>query len=222
MTGKVSPAKGAEQGTAAAGTDRGPGPTADDSRPHPRDHLVLLEARSYRTYQSRLRASQRLASRSHAWNAFLMALSTSTVIASIALLSDPTIYGKSGPTLLVCVSLLTLVASLVTSGLDYSGRSRDMFLNYRRIQRLSAEAERAKDVPEKQTSAYVEDLNSQYDALLDESENHTQADHYRAFPEGQRSWPVWRWRDSVLSVAPYASLVLPVVLLIPFVHWMLS
>src|SRR5680860_557534 len=217
VTGKVSPAKGAEQGTAAAGTDRGPGPTADDSRPHPRDHLVLLEARSYRTYQSRLRASQRLASRSHAWNAFLMALSTSTVIASIALLSDPTIYGKSGPTLLVCVSLLTLVASLVTSGLDYSGRSRNMFLNYRRIQRLSVEAERAGKTQSLRTRDQLLLLNERYEALLDESENHTEADFYRAFPVPNKPSSVWK--EELLSIAPYLSLLAPIALIIPLARW---
>ncbi|MCW2501715.1 MAG: hypothetical protein JWN87_3391 [Frankiales bacterium] len=167
-----------------------------------------------------MRASQRLASRGRAWNASLISLSTSTAIASIALLADPDMYGRGGPTLLVCVSVLTLVASLVTSGLDYSGRSRNMFVNYRKIQRLSAEAERAKDIPEKQTREYVDALNTQYDALLDESENHTEADHYRATREGKRTWAVWR--ELGLSFGPYLSLALPIALLIPFARWMLE
>ena len=131
-----------------------------------RQHLELLEGRSYKTYQSRLRAADRLASRSRAWNTFLISMSASSTIASVALLSDAKMYGTRGPTVLVCVAVLTLIASLVTSGLDYSGRSRNMFLNYRRIQRLSAEAERAKSTPEKHTTAYVDELNRQYDALL--------------------------------------------------------
>jgi hypothetical protein len=186
----------------------------------PRDHLALLEARAYKSYMARMRASQRLASRGRAWNASLIALSTSTAIASIALLADDSMYGRGGPTLLVCVSVLTLVASLVTSGLDYSGRSRDMFLNYRRIQRLSAEAERAKDVSELHTREYVEGLNNQYDALLDESENHTEADHLRATRKGKWAWALWRER--ALSFGPYVSLALPVALLVPFVRWMLG
>ena len=101
-----------------------------------------LERRSYKTYSARLQASRRLASRNRAWNASLIATSTATTIASVALLTDSSIYGRSGPTLLVCTAILTLIASLVASGLDYSGRSRDMFLNYRRLQRLSAEVER--------------------------------------------------------------------------------
>src|SRR4051794_21743147 len=103
--------------------------------------LQRLEDRAYKTYRSRLHASKRLASRHQAWNASLIASSTATAIAAIALLSDESIYGDAGPTLVVCASILTLVASLVSSALDYSGRSRDMSVNYRRIQRLSVEVE---------------------------------------------------------------------------------
>jgi hypothetical protein len=131
-----------------------------------------LERRSYKTYSARLQASRRLASRNRAWNASLIATSTATTIASVALLTDSSIYGRSGPTLLVCTAILTLIASLVASGLDYSGRSRDMFLNYRRLQRLSAEVERYVCSAGLQSREVLETLHERYDGLLDESENH--------------------------------------------------
>jgi hypothetical protein len=182
--------------------------------------LEVLEDRSYKTYYSRLRASQRLASRHRAWNASLISTTTASAIASIALLADADIYGGAGPTLLVCISVLTLTASLVTSGLDYSGRSRDMFLNYRRIQRLSAEVERMKKEPHLHRFAVVEELNRRYDALLDESENHTEADYYRAFPIDKKSWSTRR--ESALSIFPYVSLLIPIGLVAPLVSWMTS
>jgi hypothetical protein len=180
--------------------------------------FAALERRSYRTYSSRLQASQRLAARNRAWNASLIATSTAATIASVALLTDSTIYGKSGPTLLVCVSILTLVASLVASGLDYSGRSRDMFLSYRRLQRLSAEVERHANSPATQTHDVLENLHQRYDALLDESENHTEADFYRAFPDEDKKTRSL-WRETSLSLMPYLSLAAPVGLLIPLVIW---
>lgn len=180
-----------------------------------------LEQRSYKTYSARLQASQRLASRSRAWNATLIATSTATTIASVALLTDSQMYGRSGPTLLVCVSVLTLVASLVASGLDYSGRSRDMFLNYRRLQRLSADVERHVELPALQSREALEALHSRYDDLLDESENHTEADYYRAFPTNRKKdWATWR--EILLSVVPYVSLAAPIGLLVPLVVWIVN
>lgn len=180
--------------------------------------LLKLENRSYKTYNARLRAAQRLASRHHAWSASLISTSTASAIASVALLADEKIYGTAGPTILVCVSILTLVASLVTSGLDYSGRSRDMFLNYRRIQRLSSETERAMRVPEQCTIETVENLNNRYDSLLDESENHTEADFLRAFPDPKKRKA--KWRENAISLVPYVSLLAPIALAIPLIEWM--
>jgi hypothetical protein len=157
-----------------------------------------------------------LTSRHRAWNASLIATSTATTIASVALLTDESIYGEAGPTLLVCASILTLIASLVASGLDYSGRSRDMFVNYRRIQRLSAKVERMLGNPATVSRQELELLHDTYDALLDESENHTQADYYHAFPSDmKRTAEVWG--EDLLSSAPYLSFGAPVALLIPFV-----
>lgn len=180
--------------------------------------LRLLEQRSYKTYCCRLRASRRLTSRYRAWNASLIASSTATTIASVALLTDESIYGAAGPTLLVCASILTLVASLVASGLDYSGRSRDMFVNYRRVQRLSAEVERTLANPASASRQELELLHDRYDSLLDGSENHTQADYYHAFPtDSKRTVEVWG--EDLLSLAPYLSLGAPIALLIPFAVW---
>jgi hypothetical protein len=180
--------------------------------------LELLERRSFATYQARLRASKRLMTRNNAWNASLIAASTATTIASVALLANNDIYGTNGETLFVCLAVLSLTASLVTSGLNYSGRSRDMFSNYRRIQRLSAEAERAKQTPSMQTFAVVEELNAKYDELLDGSENHTEADFFHANRTGRKPSSVWSER--LLSFFPYVSLIIPVLLLPPLIRWM--
>lgn len=169
------------------------------------------------TYRARLKAAERLRARQRAWNTSLLALSIATVLASIALLSDGSIYGSTGPTLLVCVSVAALVVSLAVAGLNYGARSRDMFMNYRRIQRISVEAERlvGADVIDHEQ---VEELARRYEAVLDDSENHTAADHKQGTPEAE----VGRWGvvgSAALTAVPYAGLIVPVLVLIPIAVW---
>jgi hypothetical protein len=181
--------------------------------------LRIVERRAYRTYQARLIATNRLRDRSQAWNACLVATATATTIAAIGLLADEKMYGSTGPAVLVAVSVLSLTVSLATSGLDYSGRSRNMFVNYRRIQRVSAEAERAAMDPSMHTKDVVDDLNARYDALLDESENHTAGDHRRVLADQKKDWN--SRREQLVSSLPFVALLVPIGVLIPFVMWML-
>lgn len=179
--------------------------------------LDRIADRSYKTYKARLKAADRLRARQRAWNASLLALSTATALASIAILSDASIYGTAGPTLLVCVSVSALVTSLAVAGLNYGARSRDMFMSYRRIQRLSAEAEALLD-EKLVTPLQVADLSRRYNSLLDDSENHTSADHKLASPEAEVSrWTVLS--SQALTAVPYLSLAVPAALLLPIALW---
>jgi len=182
------------------------------------DHIA---SRSYKSYKSRLRAAERLQARQRAWNTCLLALSIATTIASIALLTDSMMYGKAGPTVLVCVSVLGLVSSLAVAGLNYGVRSRDMFMNYRGLQRLSVEAESLQEAGEDVDGELVARLSQKHDALLDDSENHTEADFRNAFPVADASpWPVRK--SAALTVLPYVALAVPVAVLLPFVLWVAS
>ena len=200
----------------------------DSARAQVQVDLAKFSEKTYLTYLTRLTASKRLAARNRAWNTSLISTAAASTISSVALLSDATIYGKTGPTLLVSVSILTLVISLVTSGIDYSGRSRDMFLNYRRIQTVSTDAERASTTPSLQTQAVLDELTSRYNGLLDESENHTSTDFARAIAERglTPSGPpvsVWSLRgERAVSFLPYLSLLIPLGLLIPVIVWIVS
>lgn len=179
--------------------------------------LEYIADRSYKTYKARLKASERLQARQRAWNTCLIAFSVAMTISSIGLLTDGKMYGQAGPTVLVCVSVLALVASLVVAGLNYGVRSRDMFMNYRGVQRLSVETEALLDGGEADVES-IRELSSRYDALLDESENHTSADFKAADPEAEVS--VWHVRAAVtLTLLPYAALVVPVLVVVPFVAW---
>jgi hypothetical protein len=182
--------------------------------------LELIEDRTYKTYKSRLNASERLRALGRAWNFSMLAFSTSTVVATIGLLTDPKMYGKAGATLIAVLAVLSLVASLVVAAQSYPARSRDMFASYRRVQRISASAESVRLGASEPTQAQVDQLLKEYNDALDDSENHSGADYLRAFPT-----PGVRWQTVVANLtlaAPYLSLLAPVLVVIPFIIWATS
>ncbi|MFS0883650.1 SLATT domain-containing protein [Aeromicrobium sp. 179-A 4D2 NHS] len=200
--------------------------------PGARDYLKIEESRAFKTYRARESAARRLGQRARAWNGALVAFSTSTAVASVGLLVDPNMYGSQGDTLMVCLSVLVLVVSLTTANIDYSGRSRNMFLNYRNIQRIAVEMEElGRQTSSPVTRDAVRELVDRYQAVLDETENHTPGDHLRNFsrtlpqshPHYSSSEQLYRERrrrmllDWSITVWPYVTLVVPVALLVPLV-----
>lgn len=213
-----------------------PNETTEQDDPKARVQLAAVEARAYKTYRARESACGRLGKRARAWNWALVAFATSTTVASIGMLTDYDMYGANGGTLLVCLSVLALVASLATTNRDYSGRSRDMFLNYRKIQRISVEMEEFRQqstIPV--TAEAVKKLSDRYQAILDETENHTTGDHLRHFSKDlaetdthySNDRGLLRRRqqavaaDFAVTALPYLTLALPVALFIPLVKSLL-
>lgn len=181
--------------------------------------LEKLESRSYKSYKGRMHASERLALRDKAWNTSLLSLTVATTIASIGLLTDTEMYGAAGPTIFVCLAVLSLVISLVVAGLNYGARSRDLFNNYRRLQRLSTEVEHLRDHAEEPNFAEVKILLDRYNDLLDDSENHNAADYARGSSSGQLTWVVAK--DWAISALPFVTLLIPIFVMVPFVQWLL-
>ncbi|WP_404380899.1 SLATT domain-containing protein [Knoellia locipacati] len=183
--------------------------------------LATLESRSYLTYKARLEACKRLEARARALNGLVVALSLSGLIAAGGMLRDRNLYGANGDVLWLFISILTFAGSLTSSSIGYGARSRNMFQNYRKLQRLSVQAETAKRDEDQCTREVFEKLNSEHDDLLDESENHTTVDFMRA----QRSLkppPPERRRDTArvlasgaLSAAPWIAVAVPILLVIP-------
>ncbi|MEV8157268.1 SLATT domain-containing protein [Kocuria salsicia] len=147
------------------------------------EELGTLEARIYKTYQCRLKACERLRRRARALNALIVSTSLAGLISGIAMIRDPKIYGSNGDLLWVIISLITFSGSLISASVNYSGRSRDMFLNYRKIQALSVECEVLKKHPQRQSHDEIIRLKTEYDKLLDESENHSPADYLKSRKE---------------------------------------
>ncbi|MBO4205871.1 SLATT domain-containing protein [Micromonospora echinofusca] len=185
--------------------------------------LSKLETRAYNTYKARLEASKRLESRSRAVNGLVVALTLSALISAAGMLRDREIYGPNGDAIWLYISILTFAGSLTSSSMGYAARSRNMFQNYRKIQRLSVRAESAKSDPAQFTREAFEKLSSEYNDLLDESENHTTADYLRArsqFAPGTRPSKAERLRvfaSDALSWIPWLAVLVPVALVVPAV-----
>ncbi|MCJ0906104.1 SLATT domain-containing protein [Rhodococcus sp. ARC_M6] len=195
--------------------------------------LSDLENRSYRTYKARVHAENRLRTRGHVWNSVLISTTTGTTIAGISLLADPKIFGNAGAAIFASASVATLVASLVITGRNYEGRARDMFDNYRKIQRLSATVELlnkpgdSDTEPESVTRSHTRDnkgnielssLFEKYQNLLDESENHTVADSLLS-QSGHKCANINTVSQGVVTYAPLAILMLPILILTKLTFW---
>jgi len=116
--------------------------------------------------------------------------------------------------------------------MDYAGRSRDMFLNYRKIQRISVEMEElGRQIAVPVTAEAVKNLSVRYQAVLDETENHTPGDHLRHFsrslsegePYFSKNPSLYRQRrravaaNFFITAFPYLSLALPLALMLPLI-----
>lgn len=189
-------------------------PTHSEKCENCEGEVATLEGRTYKTYLARLQACMRLNKRAKAWNALMISAALASLIASAAMLRDAEIYGPNGDLLWMFVAIITFTASLIVSSLNYSGRSRDMFLNYRKIQALSSELEFLKKHGSA-THDNVLTLKRSYDALLDESENHTTADFFSTKDSTTRWQKLIIASSAVLDYAPWIAVILPVILILP-------
>jgi SMODS and SLOG-associating 2TM effector domain family 5 len=160
-----------------------------------------------------------LTRRNNSWNASLISLATATTAASVGLLVDRKMYGRNGDAIMLVVAILSLVASLVVSSANYGARARSMEASYKKIQEVAATAENLRNEPGPVDYKRYLELHREYQIAIESSENHTSADYHRYKATSWR-WSVrYLWRDTLLGLAPYISLVVPVVLLVPFLRW---
>ncbi|MCP3804954.1 SLATT domain-containing protein [Allokutzneria sp. A3M-2-11 16] len=178
--------------------------------------IKKLENRSFATYLARVQAHKRIVRLNASWNTSLIALATSTTIASTGQLVEPKMYGNGGNALMVVLSVFSLVVSLVVSSVNYGARARSMEASYKRIQQISLMAERLPviAVAENLAQRYIE-LQKEYEIAIESSENHAKGDHDRATGTLTKD----TIKNFFLDVLPYLTLSIPVLLLIPFIGW---
>ncbi|WP_369012403.1 SLATT domain-containing protein [Nocardioides imazamoxiresistens] len=181
----------------AAPPRRAPKPSQPEGPEQPRPSLPsapesqvrqwarTFERRTYITFVSRARASQRLQLRGTLWMIALSVASAATLCASVISLSNTARPVSTSDLSATLFALATLVLSLITSALNYQSRSRDLFHSFRAIQRVSASIEslRATTTTDTAICDSRAELESRYQDALDQSENHTTADYHRAMPE---------------------------------------
>lgn len=182
---------------------------------------AALEHRAYTTYKSRLKACERIQARGRAWNTALIALAAATTVASVGLLVDDTMYGKSGDTFLAACAILALAASLIVSSLDYPGRTVKMEANYKELQALSFIVEAARSTDATPNIEQYGLLDVRYVDLVKHSENHSTAD-WHATREAFWDRATWqRARSVALTFLPYLTLSLPAWLFWQFGDWVI-
>lgn len=181
-----------------------------------------LEDRSYTSYKSRLKACERIQSRGRAWNTALISLAAATTVASVGLLVDDTMYGKSGGTFLAACAILALAVSLVVSALDYPGRAVKMEANYKEIQALSFRVEAGRSPDATPTIDEYNKLDASYVDMLTHSENHSTADYHATRDKRKDRVSLPRALSFALTFLPYLTLVLPGWLLWQFGDWVIS
>jgi len=129
-------------------------------------------------------------------------------------------YGTQGDTLLAGLAVLSLVASLVVANMNYGARSRSMEANYKRIQQISAELENLTIDRDQLTRDQLTRLQREYSIAVDTSENHSSGDHGRASKQSDPArWHELRWqirRDMTVTLLPYLSVIVPILIIIPF------
>ena len=123
---------------------------------------------------------------------------------------------------MVALAITSLVTSLVVSSVNYGTRAKAMESNYKKIQRISVEVEALRSAPAPGTNLHEEyrDLLHEYGYVIDSSENHSDSDYQKA--NSMSGAPITAkqgWRESLLSVVPYAFLGVPVAVLVPFIFW---
>ncbi|WP_166790465.1 SLATT domain-containing protein [Cryobacterium tagatosivorans] len=142
-----------------------------------KEPIEALAKRSFASYLARLNAEKRLRKVGQWWNAAQFCLSTALVSVSIVFLAFPEKQAPVIAVLLVILAVLALVVSLVVTFLDYSARAKAMFGNYRSLQTFSVKTETLVQSRARITGRQLRALQTEYNSIMDTSENHSPMDH---------------------------------------------
>jgi hypothetical protein len=151
--------------------------------------LEKLARRSYDSYLARLHAQRRLHALDHWWAAAGYSSGAAILAVSIAFLgnsgSPSTSALPAASVLLAIASLVALIVTILIAQLNLAARAEQMFRNYRQLQKLSVEVESLMDGGARVKPRELAGLQRDYQALLDETENHRTVDHAIAKANGR-------------------------------------
>lgn len=135
-----------------------------------------LERRSFNSYQARVETERRLRRVGLTWSAAQTALAVGLIAVSVLYLAYPTQQSTFMLVYLISLAVLALAVSVTVGALDYAGRAREMFRNYRAIQALSVRVESSIKSRRFISKRFLNQAQAEYDLLLDNVENHSQLD----------------------------------------------
>jgi conflict system pore-forming effector with SLATT domain len=211
------------------------------------DQLDWISVRIYKTYGARREAAKRLQARSTVWNSVLVFTAIVVAVAACLVILDRKSLGFRGEADLAVLGLLSLVASLIVASAKYDVRAERHFRGYRALQELASRADLARgalrSTAKRNTASRSVDV--EYQRILDESENHTGADHFRASPpirrgsrKAQHVRPEQRndvvtWQryaaarvqlagSWLLTLGPFLLLAAPIGLALRILNWLLG
>lgn len=120
---------------------------------------------------------------------------------------------------MVALAILSLVISLVVSNTNYGARARAMEANYKRIQQIAYTAQHLLvTTPSKNLTQRFAELQHEYEVEIDSSENHITADYHRSKKVKSKDVS----RNRLLDMIPYATILVPLTLLVPFAVWYIN
>lgn len=122
------------------------------------------------TYKARIRSQVRLAKNDFHSQALLVWYAFCGAVLAVLAIRYPQVLGANTDILAAILAIALLVVSLMVTGRDFRGRSIEMRRNYIGLHALYR---RAEQTPPLLTAQEIED---QYDLLLNEVENHTALD----------------------------------------------
>ncbi len=148
------------------------------------DALAILERRLQRTYKARVETARRYQARGNYWNVALVLASLTTAAVSVVSITAPDVYGPRGATLMVVLGIVTLVVSVLVTSAQFQVQAEKFFHAYRSLQKLwvSADMESRKLTHPSDRNAAAARIDLDYQAVLDDTNNHSPADFYTAFP----------------------------------------
>lgn len=153
------------------------------------DALDTLERRLQRTYRARVETARRYQARGNYWNVALVLASLTTATVSVVSLTSPGVYGDRGAALMVVLGIVTLVVSVLVTSAQFQVQAEKFFHAYRSLQKLWVQADMESrgltNRIERDEAATKIDL--EYQAVLDDTNNHSPADFFKAFPGVQSS-----------------------------------
>lgn len=152
------------------------------------DRRAKLSTRYRKTFKARLEMEKRLIKQQKLLERGITFTSSSMIMVTLLNLHDPTGPFRNVSLVLALLSFITLIGSLLLSAARLPERRIEAFQTYRAVQKLRVKVDQ---LPYRKCPCswdeVLAEIEAEYESLIDSSENHTEADHFRALIADRRA-----------------------------------